>query len=85
MLLREQSHTLYPVCKSQSGGYLAVGTWRESLGFFFGRGDSDDRIRGKHRSLFEAPLRNVMEDEHHLHIVKIMRAPMEGLIAFHAK
>lgn len=34
---------------------------------------------------FEAPLRNVMEDEHHLHIVKIMRAPMEGLIAFHAK
>ena len=50
--LREQSHTLYPVCKSQSGGYLAVGTWRESLGFFFGRGDSDDRVRGKHRSLF---------------------------------
>lgn len=34
---------------------------------------------------FEAPLRNVMEDEHHLHIAKIMRAPMEGLIAFHAK
>ena len=34
---------------------------------------------------FEAQLRNVMEDEHHLHIVKIMQAPMEGLIAFHAK
>ena len=34
---------------------------------------------------FEAPLRNVMEDEHHLHIAKIIRAPMEGLIAFHAK
>ena len=34
---------------------------------------------------FEAPLRNVMEDEHHLHIAKIMRVPMEGLIAFHAK
>lgn len=34
---------------------------------------------------FEAPLRNVMEDEHHLHIAKIMRAPMEGLMAFHAK
>ena len=34
---------------------------------------------------FEAPLRNVMEDEHHLLIAKIMRAPMEGLIAFHAK
>lgn len=34
---------------------------------------------------FEAPLRNVMGDEHHLHIAKIMRAPMEGLIAFHAK
>ena len=34
---------------------------------------------------FEAPLRNVMEDEHHLHIAKIMRAPMEGLIAFNAK
>lgn len=34
---------------------------------------------------FEAPLRNVMEDEHHLHIAKIMQAPMEGLIAFHAK
>ena len=33
---------------------------------------------------FESPLRNVMEDEHHLKIALILRAPMKGLIAFHS-
>ena len=32
---------------------------------------------------FESPLRNVMEDEHHLKIKKIMQAPMQGLISYH--
>lgn len=32
---------------------------------------------------FESPLRNVMEDEHHLRIKKIMQAPMQGLVAYH--
>lgn len=34
---------------------------------------------------FESPLRNVMEDEHHLKIALILRAPMKGLIAFHSR
>lgn len=33
---------------------------------------------------FESPLRNVMEDEHHLKIALILKAPMKGLIAFHS-
>ena len=32
---------------------------------------------------FESPLRNVMEDEHHLKITKILKAPMQGLILYH--
>jgi len=32
---------------------------------------------------FESPLRNVMEDEHHLKITKILKAPMQGLIQYH--
>lgn len=32
---------------------------------------------------FEAPLRNIFEDEHHMQIARILQAPMEGLIRFH--
>ena len=34
---------------------------------------------------FEAPLRNVMEDEFHLKITKILKAPMPGLIQYHSQ
>ena len=32
---------------------------------------------------FESPLRNVMEDEFHLKISQILKAPMPGLIKYH--
>ena len=34
---------------------------------------------------FESPLRNVMCDEHHLTIKKVMQAPMPGLIQYHSQ
>ena len=34
---------------------------------------------------FESPLRNVMCDEHHLTIQKVMQAPMPGLILYHSQ
>ena len=34
---------------------------------------------------FESPLRNVMCDEHHLTIQKVMQAPMPGLIQYHSQ
>ena len=34
---------------------------------------------------FEAPLRNVMEDEFHLKIANILKAPMPGLIQYHSQ
>ena len=34
---------------------------------------------------FESPLRNVMCDEHHLIIKKVMQAPMPGLIQYHSQ
>ena len=34
---------------------------------------------------FESPLRNVIEDEHHLKITSILQAPMAGLVKYHAQ
>lgn len=57
-----------------------VKAWDSSLG-----GVPSVGFVGSIAHYFESPLRNVMEDEHHLKIARIMKSPMEGLVKFALK